>query len=709
MGKRERYTEHKTGGTKMHLVVLALAACLLPISIGLAAIRHEDAKSTLEHSLRREADRDADLISAYFERASSVVLLLANNPSFREFYEAPGSLEHKIRQQGPQIHTANEALAYVETLYPNSIGEACLIDVSGQEIARVVRGEIARPDDLSPDEDSNPFFDPTMSTPPGGVHQALPYVSPDTGEWVIANATKLPTTDGPSPGLVHFEVTIESFRLAFSGGDDLIQVVDRATGAIIIDSEHPQRMDAPLGPNNPGRGNPYADGGFDDLVAPGESEGVGEIDGRPVAFRQVSRLPGNANDWVAVAASQEPFGALGGVGAASVAFIVFSIMLLLVAAFNVLVSQRNLIAATTDSLTGLANRRLLMSDLSEAASKDDQTVLIFSDLDGFKNYNDSFGHPAGDSLLSRLAGRLGAAVGKQGRAYRVGGDEFCVLASVRDSEECGLIVSRVTEAMSEDGQGFSIGCSAGWVLVPMETSDPEEALRLADQRMYVEKQSGRTSAESQTRDVLLSVLCERSQGLGEHIASVSELAERVSRAMGLEDEKLEHVRRAADLHDVGKIAIPDSILFKPGPLDDSEWEYMHRHTIIGERILLSAPSLEPVAKLVRSSHERVDGTGYPDNLSGEDIPLGARIIAVCDAFDAMVGDRPYREPMSPEQAMEELKRCAGSQFDRSVVDVFEKVIATVPTVALGRRNRLSKNGARDGAVVGGGEYSVPAP
>lgn len=186
-------------------------------------------------------------------------------------------------------------------------------------------------------------------------------------------------------------------------------------------------------------------------------------------------------------------------------------------------------------------------------------------------------------------------------------------------------------------------------------------------------------AGSQTRDVLLSVLSERDRGLGEHVASVAELAGRMGRSMGLEDEQLQHLRRAAELHDVGKIAIPDSILFKPGPLDDSEWEYMRRHTVIGERILLSAPSLEPVAKLVRSSHERVDGTGYPDNLSGEDIPLGARIVAVCDAFDAMVGDRPYQEAKSPEQAVEELKRCAGSQFDRAVVDTFEKVIAAVPT------------------------------
>lgn len=186
--------------------------------------------------------------------------------------------------------------------------------------------------------------------------------------------------------------------------------------------------------------------------------------------------------------------------------------------------------------------------------------------------------------------------------------------------------------------------------------------------------AGRTSARSQTKDVLLSALTERSRGLGEHIENVADLVELTGRAMSLEDEKIQHLRRAAELHDVGKIAVPDSILFKPGPLDDAEWECMRLHTVVGERILLSVPSLEPVAKLVRSSHERVDGTGYPDQLAGEDIPLGARIVAVCDAFDAMVGDRPYRDPMSPRQAMEELKRCAGSQFDPAVVDAFETAI-----------------------------------
>jgi two-component system, cell cycle response regulator len=140
-------------------------------------------------------------------------------------------------------------------------------------------------------------------------------------------------------------------------------------------------------------------------------------------------------------------------------------------------------------------------------------------------------------------------------------------------------------------------------------------------------------------------------------------------------EDLDEVARAAELHDVGKVAIPDAILNKPGPLDESEWNFMRRHTVIGERILLSAPALRPVARLVRSSHERWDGGGYPDGLRGDEIPLGARVVAVCDAFDAMTTERPYREPIPESQALAELRRCAGTQFDPMVVDAFCRVIA----------------------------------
>src|SRR4051794_20780568 len=154
-----------------------------------------------------------------------------------------------------------------------------------------------------------------------------------------------------------------------------------------------------------------------------------------------------------------------------------------------------------------------------------------------------------------------------------------------------------------------------------------------------------------------------------------------TRRFAMTSEQLDEVARAAELHDVGKVGIPDAILDKPGRLDEDEWEFMRQHTILGERILNAAAALRPVAQLVRSSHERWDGTGYPDKLRGADTPLGSRIIAVCDAYEAMTSDRAYRSALAPEVAAEELRASAGTQFDPEVVDAFLDAIATRDTPA----------------------------
>ena len=192
--------------------------------------------------------------------------------------------------------------------------------------------------------------------------------------------------------------------------------------------------------------------------------------------------------------------------------------------------------------------------------------------------------------------------------------------------------------------------------------------------MYAHKGAGRPSAGRQATDALLQALFERDPDLGEHVDGVAELAQAVGERLGLPPDLLPVVAQAARLHDIGKMAIPDSILGKAGPLDDAEWAFMRRHTIIGERILLAAPALAPVAALVRSSHERYDGGGYPDGLAAADIPLAARIIAVCDAFDAMSADRPYRRARPLAEAVAELRAGAGTQFDPDVVDVFAAVV-----------------------------------
>jgi diguanylate cyclase (GGDEF)-like protein len=335
--------------------------------------------------------------------------------------------------------------------------------------------------------------------------------------------------------------------------------------------------------------------------------------------------------------------------------------------------------AQTDSLTGLGNRRKLMTELRrelEAASVESPRVLVMFDLDGFKRYNDTYGHPAGDALLTRLGVSLGRAIRPYGGAYRLGGDEFCVLV-VTGASSAKTIIALAAAALSEKGEGFTVRASHGAVILPHEARDATLALRIADQRMYAHKDDRRSSASRQTRDILLQVLHEREPELGNHLKGVAKLALGVGTRLELVSEQLDEVVRAAELHDVGKMAIPDEMLRKPGPLNEDEWAFVRQHTIIGERILSAAPALLPVAKLVRSSHEHFDGSGYPDGLAGEAIPLGARIVAVCDAFDAMTSSRPYRPPISVEQALEELRTCAGTQFDPAVVEAFCAEIASL--------------------------------
>ncbi|HKH18834.1 MAG TPA: diguanylate cyclase [Solirubrobacteraceae bacterium] len=339
---------------------------------------------------------------------------------------------------------------------------------------------------------------------------------------------------------------------------------------------------------------------------------------------------------------------------------------------NVAMLRASRAEAQTDALTGLGNRRKLARVLERElprATRAEPLVLVLFDLDGFKHYNDTFGHPAGDTLLARLGGSLAAFLSGRGAAFRMGGDEFCALLEPGSQAPEPLIVGAAA-ALSERGEGFQIGCSYGAIELPLEAADVAEALRIADQRMYAQKNAGRASASRQSKDVLLRALAERNPQLRSHLGGVADLAEATALHLQLSHDEVEQVRHATELHDVGKVAVPDAILTKHGPLDEEEWAFIRRHTLIGERIIAAAPALTRVAALVRHSHERWDGTGYPDGLAGADIPIGARIVAVADAFDAMTSPRPYSLPRTPDAALDELVLCAGTQFDPAVVEAF---------------------------------------
>jgi two-component system cell cycle response regulator len=324
--------------------------------------------------------------------------------------------------------------------------------------------------------------------------------------------------------------------------------------------------------------------------------------------------------------------------------------------------------ATTDALTGLGNRRQLLADLDRLlrGPSVQPTLLMIFDLDGFKGYNDTFGHPAGDSLLSRLGSKL-ATVPEGGAAYRLGGDEFCLIAPIREGEAEPLI-DRACEALTERGEGFEIGTSFGAIVLPDEAVDASHALQVADERLYAQKYRRRGESD-RTMAALLEALSLREPDLQAQLAGLGALAGDVGRMLGLRRDELEELDRVAQLHDLGKLAVPDEILSKPGPLDEREWAFVRQHTIVGERILRASPALRSIASIVRATHENWDGSGYPDRAAGEEIPLAARIVYACNAFVAMTTDRPYRNALPVEEALSELMRCAGTQFDPTVIRV----------------------------------------
>jgi diguanylate cyclase (GGDEF)-like protein/putative nucleotidyltransferase with HDIG domain len=348
--------------------------------------------------------------------------------------------------------------------------------------------------------------------------------------------------------------------------------------------------------------------------------------------------------------------------------------------------------ALTDPLTGLGNHRhfheRLERELLEAERNDGPFSLCLIDVDDFKRINDLFGHPVGDSVLSKLA----AALRQNGEAFRLGGDEFALLlpgSTEADAvETAATIIERIAEVRVE--HVGSVTVSAGVATFPRQAPDRGELIRLADSALYWAKENGKNRVHVYRPDVvelaelrrlatgpdraarfraaasLAKAVDLRDTYTGSHSARVAELAARVAARLGLDQEQVELSRLAGSLHDLGKLAIPEEILRKPGPLTGPERLVLERHPQIGFRMLDSL-GIDPVAEWILHHHERWDGTGYPDRLPGPEIPLGSRIIFVVDAYDAMTSDRVYRGRRSQEDAVAELERCAGTQFDPEVV------------------------------------------
>jgi diguanylate cyclase (GGDEF)-like protein len=351
--------------------------------------------------------------------------------------------------------------------------------------------------------------------------------------------------------------------------------------------------------------------------------------------------------------------------------------------------------ALTDPLTGLGNHRhfheRLQRELLSAEEQARPLTLCFVDIDDFKKINDRYGHPSGDRVLSQVAARLRQG----GEAFRLGGDEFALLFVDHDEGMALAAANSIVERIATvdfDHIG-TVTVSAGLATFPMQGHGRDELIRLADSALYWAKEHGKNRVRLYRPEVVeLSELKRLAAGpdkaaryraaaslakavdardtyTGSHSERVGELSAKVATRLGLNAEQVELTRLAGSLHDLGKLAIPEEILRKPGTLTDSERLVLERHPQIGFRMLDSL-GVDPVADLVLHHHERWDGAGYPDGLRGEQIPLGARIIFVTDAYDAMTSDRVYRPKRSAQAALAELERCAGTQFDPGIVAAF---------------------------------------
>ncbi len=264
-------------------------------------------------------------------------------------------------------------------------------------------------------------------------------------------------------------------------------------------------------------------------------------------------------------------------------------------------------------------------------------------------------------------------------------------------------------ALTERGKSFEITTAYGAIVLPHDAHETRAALALADERLYTQKRARHSPhAPDELRNVLMQVMAESRPDLPDHVDGVALLARSVGRRMGLVGEDLEILARGAELHDIGKVAVPDAILQKPGALDAGEREIVERHCEVGERILAAAPAMSPVARLVRSSHEHWDGRGYPDGRRGREIPLGARVIAVCDAFHAMTSERPYGHGTDASAAVAELRRCAGRQFDAEVVEIFCALLAEGPGDAIESEAAAQSRAAQDAGASRGNRDSAHA-
>jgi diguanylate cyclase (GGDEF)-like protein/putative nucleotidyltransferase with HDIG domain len=339
----------------------------------------------------------------------------------------------------------------------------------------------------------------------------------------------------------------------------------------------------------------------------------------------------------------------------------------------------------------------LDQELEQAQRYGRPCSLLFVDLDHFKALNDGYGHATGDAVLSEFADLLRRQLRGMDRLGRWGGEEFVVILPELQGEEALHVAEALRTTVAahtfQVGGGIHLTCSIGLASSPVHAKEREDLLRAADQAMYAAKRFGRNQVHAArdpavlalfpisrpdggreeaalvgVAEALVALVEARDHLTGQHSHHVAALALELALVLNWPASEAHMLALAGQLHDIGKVTVPEAILQKPGPLTEQEWNVMRTHPVVGAEVVSHIPALRPLAPVIRAHHERWDGQGYPDQLAGEAIPLGARILTAVDAYLTMIMDRPYRQAYAPAVAMAELRRCAGSQFDPHVVN-----------------------------------------
>ncbi|MEL7657174.1 MAG: HD-GYP domain-containing protein, partial [Bacillota bacterium] len=330
-----------------------------------------------------------------------------------------------------------------------------------------------------------------------------------------------------------------------------------------------------------------------------------------------------------------------------------------------------------DKLTGLYNRRFYEEEIKRIDIKRNLPIsIIMGDVNGLKLVNDAFGHEKGDELLLKAAEAIQKVCRKADCAARWGGDEFIILLPKTKNEEVQEIVKKMNEQFLTDKVGnLQVSVSFGWETKKKPEEDIMKVLKNAEDHMYEQKIIENQAIKGNVINIINDTLFEKNRMEELHSKRVGDLCQKLGQAMGLSDMEVIKLKTAGVLHDIGKIMVDHKILMKKSNLIEQEWNEIKRHTDIGYRILSSSFNMLELAEGILSHHERWDGKGYPQGLKGEAIPLVARIIALADSYDAMISDRPYRNALSEEEALAEIRENAGTQFEPEIARIFvEKVL-----------------------------------